>query len=94
MPLIRKRQDLGLWLKLLKKTKYAFGIEETLAQHRIRPGSISANKIDAAKFTWRLYRDVEKINLIKSGYFFSHYAVNGLLRTKFPRFAKLIGILK
>ena len=28
MPSIRKRQDLGLWLKLLKKTKYAYGLSE------------------------------------------------------------------
>lgn len=94
MPLIRKRQDLGLWLKLLKSTEYAFGIDETLAQHRIRSDSISANKIDAAKFTWCLYRDVEKLNLIKTSYFFSHYAVNGLLRNNFPRTAQFLGVLK
>lgn len=94
MPLIRKRQDLGLWLKLLKQTEYAFGIDETLAQYRLRPDSISANKIDAAKFTWHLYRNVENISLIKASYYFSHYAINGVLRTKFPRFTKLLGILK
>lgn len=94
MPLIRKRQDLGLWLKLLKKTKYAYGLNETLGLYKVRSDSISANKKSAALFTWRLYRDVEQINLLKSIYYFSNYAVRGLLRTKYPGVARALGILK
>lgn len=94
MPLIRKRQDLGLWLRLLKKTDYAYGLNETLAQYRVRTNSISANKANAAKFTWRLYRDVEGLNLVKASYYFSHYAVRGLLRTKAPSLARLLRVLK
>ncbi|QQD23722.1 glycosyltransferase [Venatoribacter cucullus] len=94
MPLIRKRQDLGLWLKLLKKTKYAYGLNETLGLYKVRSDSISANKKSAALFTWRLYREVEQINLLKSIYYFSHYAVRGLLRTKYPGVARALGILK
>lgn len=94
MPLIRKRQDLGLWLKLLKKTKYAYGLNETLGLYKVRSDSISANKKSAALFTWRLYRDVEQINLLKSIYYFSNYAVRGLLRTKYPGLARALGILK
>jgi len=94
MPLIRKRQDLGLWLQLLKKTNYAYGLNETLAQYRVRSDSISANKSNAAKFTWHLYREVEGLNLIKASYYFSHYAVTGLLRTKAPSLARFLGMLK
>jgi len=94
MPLICKRQDFGLWLKLLKKTNYAYGLNETLAQYRVRKDSISANKANAAVFTWRLYREVEGLSLIKAGYYFGHYAVSGLLRTKAPRLARILGVLK
>ena len=94
MPLIRKRQDLGLWLRLLKKTEYAYGLNETLGLYKVRPDSISANKKSAALYTWRLYRDVEKLNLLLASYYFSQYAVRGLLKTKFPKVAKLLGILK
>lgn len=94
MPLIRKRQDLGLWLRLLKKTNYAHGLNESLAQYRVRIDSISSNKANAAKFTWRLYRDIESLNLVKASYYFSHYAVRGLLRTKAPSLARLLGVLK
>ena len=94
MPLIRKRQDLGLWLRLLKKTKYAYGLNETLGLYKVRSDSISANKKSAALFTWRLYRDIEKLSLLKASYYFSHYAVRGVLRTKFPRIARALGVLK
>jgi glycosyltransferase involved in cell wall biosynthesis len=94
MPLIRKRQDLGLWLKLLRKTDYAYGLNETLAQYRVHKRSISANKLSAASYTWRLYRDVEKLNFLKASYYFSHYAVRAFLRTKFPSIARFLGVLK
>lgn len=94
MPLIRKRQDLGLWLRLLKKTKYAYGLNETLGLYKVRSDSISANKKSAALFTWRLYRDIEKLSLLKASYYFSHYAIRGVLRTKFPRIARALGVLK
>lgn len=92
MPAIRKRQDFGLWLKILKKVDFAWGIKEPLAQYRVRKNSISSNKLSASSYTWRLYRDVEKLSFIKSAFYFSHYAIRGLLRTSFPRFAKLIGL--
>lgn len=93
MPLIRKRQDLGLWLSILKKTPHAFGLNEVLAQYQLRKGSISSNKRDAARFTWRLYREVEEMSLPVAVYYFSHYAVNGVLRKKLPRLAKALGKL-
>lgn len=94
MPLIRKRQDLGLWLKLLKQTDYAYGLNEVLANYRVHSNSISANKLNAASYTWRLYRHYEKLNLLSSAYFFSHYAVRGLIRTKTPSLARFLGLLK
>jgi len=94
MPSIRRRQDLGLWLKLLKKVSHAYGISESLAQYRVRPGSVSANKWVAAQYTWRLYRDIEKLNIFLSSYYFSHYMFNGFLRTRFPALARLFGVLQ
>lgn len=94
MPLIRKRQDLGLWLRILKKEPYAYGIDQVLAKYQLRSGSISANKFLAAKFTWRLYRKVEGLGFLAAGYYFLHYSVNGVLRTKFPRLARVVGVLR
>lgn len=94
MPLIRKRQDLGLWLRILKKIEFAYGLDEELAFYRVREGSISSNKRIAAQFTWKLYREHEKLNIISSSYYFLHYSINGVLRTKFPKLARWLGVLK
>ena len=90
MPLIRKRQDVGLWLRILKDTPCAYGLNEVLAQYQLRPDSISANKLNAAGYTWRLYRDVEKLSIPVAAYYFAHYAINGLVRAKFPRLANVL----
>lgn len=89
MPIINKRQDLGLWLKLLKKGRIAYGVNESLAFYRVRSDSISSNKLSAATYTWRLYRDIENINFFKALYYFWHYAYKGILKTKLPLLKKV-----
>ncbi|MFG0875493.1 glycosyltransferase family 2 protein [Aeromonas media] len=79
MPLIRKRQDLGLWLKLLKICDEAHGIQEVLAQYRTDTG-MSQNKFNAASYQWRLYRDVVGLNLCQCLWYFGWYAVNGFIK--------------
>jgi len=93
MPLINKRQDFGLWLKLLKKIDFAYGINKPLALHRIHSNSLSSNKVDAVKYTWVLFRKIEKLTLLKCVFYFSHYTVRGLLRTRFPSIAVAMGVL-
>jgi teichuronic acid biosynthesis glycosyltransferase TuaG len=58
MPDLRRRQDYGLWLMLLARGGAALGLDEVLAEHRIRPGSLSSDKLAAAAGTWRVYREV------------------------------------
>lgn len=82
MPLFRKRQDYGLWLKILKFTPEAQGLNESLAEYRLRGTSVSANKTDAAKYQWRVYREIEQLNIFQSAYFFVHYVVSGLRKYK------------
>jgi len=82
MPNILKRQDYGLWLKILKKIGSTKGILEPLAIYRIRRNSISSNKIKAAQYQWKIYREVEKLNLFQSVYYFAQYAYNGFKKYK------------
>ena len=81
MPLIRKRQDMGLWLKLLKICGEAHGIPEVLAHYRTDTG-MSKNKLNAAGYQWRLYRDVVGLNVFKSAWYFGWYAFNGFMKYK------------
>lgn len=94
MPLIRKSQDFGLWLKLLKRVNYAYGISNNLGFYRLREASATANKKKAAIFTWKLYREVEQLSLLRSAWNFMHYAVRGVLRQKFPHLARILGVLQ
>ncbi|MDR5886709.1 glycosyltransferase family 2 protein [Vreelandella janggokensis] len=69
MPLIRKRQDYGLWLKILKLTPCAMGLAEPLALYRNRERSISSNKFGLLKYNWILYRQFEKLSFLESLYY-------------------------
>ncbi len=82
MPDILKRQDHGLWLSILKKIKKTEGIVEPLAIYRLRKNSVSSNKIIAAKYTWKLLRDVEKLNIPKALYYFGWYIYYGINKYK------------
>lgn len=82
MPLILKRQDYGLWLKILKLIGETKGILEPLATYRLRKNSVSSNKVKAAKYQWKIYREIEKLSFLKSLYYFAFYAYNGVTKYK------------
>ncbi len=65
-PLLRKRQDWGLWLQCVKKAGVAYGIEEPLAKYRVRAGSISSNKIEMLKYNYAVYRKALNFGFLKS----------------------------
>lgn len=66
-PDIRKRQDYGLWLKILReKTKYAHGLNEVLTIRNVRKQSVSSNKLGLIQYQWRLYREYEKFSIVTS----------------------------
>jgi hypothetical protein len=80
MPNIRKRQDYGLWLKILKVEKHAFGISEVLAQYRDRSQSISNNKVEMLKWNWNLYNNIEKLSYLRSSYYTMCNVINKLFK--------------
>jgi teichuronic acid biosynthesis glycosyltransferase TuaG len=80
MPLIRAGQDYALWLKLLRTGKSAYIYQEPLSQYRIVSNSLSRNKLKKAYKIWQVYRKIEKLNIIKALYVFSHYAVKALIK--------------
>ena len=80
MPLIRKRQDMGLWLNYLKVIPFAHGIQETQAIYRIRENSLSRKKSDLIKYQWQFYREVEKLNVFESAYYMLHWMYRGFLK--------------
>lgn len=80
MPNIRRGQDTATWWQILKEGNTAWGLDEVFTAYRRQAQSLSFNKVKAIKRTWNLYRNVEKFGIIKSAYYFLHYAVNAKLR--------------
>ena len=79
MPQIERRQDHGYWLALLRdRTRITVGVTEPLVWYRIRRDSLSANKFVAAKYSWKLLREVERFHLLKSFWLFTGYAFEAL----------------
>jgi len=66
VPQILKRNDFALWLQILKKEKYVYGLQDVTVSYRNRSQSLSKNKFGLLKFHWQLYREIEKLNFVKS----------------------------
>jgi glycosyltransferase involved in cell wall biosynthesis len=81
MPLIRKRQDMGLWLNILKQTPKAYSIPDILALYRVDSG-MTQNKFKILKWQWDLYRKVIGLGLFKTSIYFCSYAICGFVKHK------------
>ena len=68
VPNIRKRNDDALWLQMLKKEKYIWGMNEMLMEYRVRQNSISSNKLSLIKYHWQLYREIEHLSVVRSAF--------------------------
>lgn len=80
MPDLRTGQDYALWLKLLKTGIRAVPYNKSLMKYRIVSSSISRNKYRKAKRQWQIYRELEKLSLVKSIYCFLFYAWRAIFR--------------
>lgn len=84
MPLVRRGQDMATWLNMLKNGVEFYGQNEVLAKYRRVENSLSSNKLKAVKRTWKLYREVEKLPLLKSVWCFVGYAYHASLKRIYP----------
>ncbi|QAY68577.1 glycosyltransferase family 2 protein [Paenibacillus protaetiae] len=78
IPDIRKRNDYVMWLQVVKKAGYIYGLETPLASHRIRPGALSINKYKLVKYHWIVYRRVESLSLIRSIYLIVYWILKSV----------------
>lgn len=65
-PQMRKRQDWGLWLTILKRFGPTRGVLEPLAIYRIRKESLSRKKYALITHNFRIYRNFLKLGRLKS----------------------------
>ena len=62
----KKRQDWGLWLKILSKTKWAESIQEPLASYRLRNESLSHHKWNLIRHNYLFYREQVGFSMLGS----------------------------
>lgn len=77
-------EDYVFWLEMVRRAGVAVaaGDDEPLAEYLVRPGSLSADKVKAARWQWRIYRDIEGLGRAASGWYFAHYAMNALSKRR------------
>ena len=77
---LEKNEDYVLWLEIVKDVDIICGLKENLAYYRVLDNSRSSNKVKTAKVRWEIYRKIEKLSLLKSIYYFLHYAIRAVLK--------------
>jgi teichuronic acid biosynthesis glycosyltransferase TuaG len=77
-------EDYAFWLDILKVARSAIsiGAAEPLAFYTVREGSVSSNKLRAAVWQWRIYRDVVGLGLFDACRFMAHYVVRALIKRR------------
>ena len=80
MPMLRRGQDYAFWLSLLRGGEAITLLSEPLTVYRVRPGSLSRNKFKKMLFQWKIYRQLEKLNLRQAIWAFLNYVKNALIR--------------
>lgn len=68
-------EDYVFWLELVRRAGGAARVpsDGPLASYLVRGGSVSANKLRAARWQWRIYRDIEGIGWLRSARLMLHY---------------------
>ncbi|MBU7007217.1 glycosyltransferase family 2 protein [Phosphitispora fastidiosa] len=75
---VKKDHDSMTWAKLLREGNVAYGLNESLAYYRKVVGSISNDKLLAAKSHWNNCREIERLSIPRCMYYFFFYILNAL----------------
>ncbi|MAX97657.1 MAG: glycosyl transferase [Oceanospirillaceae bacterium] len=79
MPKIRKRQDMALWLTLLKLTSTAYCLPKCLALYRTDTG-MTQNKLTTAKTQWEFYTKSLELPIYSALIKMTSYTILGILK--------------
>lgn len=73
-------EDYVFWLDRVRRAGFAVCAPsaEPLAFYLVREGSVSANKLRAAGWQWRIYREFERMSLPRAGWYMLQYAIHAV----------------
>lgn len=75
-----KSEDTATWYQILRNGHMAYGLNQNLVKYRRVSGSLSANKMEAVRRIWNLYRKAEKLSVLYSAYNFVFWAFRAVCR--------------
>lgn len=77
-------EDYVFWLDMVRRAGIAIRAEhpEPLAYYLVRAGSLSADKLKAARWQWHIYRQIEGLGRLAAARYFMHYAANALSKRR------------
>lgn len=77
-------EDYVFWLDRVRRAGHAERVpdERPLAYYLVREGSVSSNKLRAAGWQWRIYRDIESLPWPRSAWCMLHYIAHALLKRR------------
>lgn len=79
-PIIRRRNDFAMWLQVIKKAKFIYGLREPHTFYKVRENSLSSNKIKLVKYQWKVLRKIEGLPFLYSTYLIVHKAFQVLFK--------------
>ena len=76
-----RHEDYAMWLSILKRGFVARNTGKVVALYRVSDNSVSSRKMALLSWQWRIYRDVEHLNLLQSVYYYVNYAIRGFYKS-------------
>jgi len=76
----QRRDDMILWLGLMRRGVVARGLDEDLVRYRQVKGSLSSRRTRAARWVWDVYRKQAGLGPIEAAWCLGHYAANAALK--------------
>lgn len=75
-----RHEDYVAWLTLVGRAGEARSVGRILGRYRVYANSTSANKLKTLGWQWRIYREAERLGLLRSGYLMLCYACHALAK--------------
>ena len=75
-----RHEDYVAWLALVKKAHGARSVGKVLGYYRVYSGSTSANKLRAASWQWKIYRQSEALGVVRSSYLLLFYLFHAVAK--------------
>ena len=94
LPTIRKRQDWGLNIELLRRCRVAYGVKKPLAVYRIRKGSVSRDKLPLVKYNISIYKQILGYSAVRAVLMFTFIFMPFYIGKKVLNFFKTICVNK